>query len=88
MNDRAQVHHFLDPFVLVATLVLGTITVVFFAPVPNEAELQAAADTTVTPCYYFCGPWYTWLFTWLAAIVVVALLAGLIQRWRVRRRAA
>jgi len=63
--------------VAVATLfVLLTLGVLFLpaysANYPTQAEFQQASENIETPCYWLCGPWYTWLPTWVVALMAVA----------------
>lgn len=47
---------------------------------PTETDLQQSSSEVVTPCSYFCGPWYTWMVTWLVVIFILVFLAGVAIR--------
>lgn len=49
--------------------------------IPNQTAIEAAASQVHTPCYYFCGPWYTWLWTWVLGAVAIVVLAAPVLRW-------
>lgn len=40
---------------------------------PTATELQDPQTDIVSPCYYFCGHWSTWVATWLAAVFATIL---------------
>lgn len=61
--------------VAVAALVLGNVLQAW------PAELERASEAVVTPCYYFCGPWYTWLPVIFIGIVVVVGAIGYLQQY-------
>jgi hypothetical protein len=44
-------------------------------PSVSSGAFQEAAAQTTTQCYYFCGPWYTWMVTWIVGIVVLSVVA-------------
>lgn len=48
----------------------------------DPEELEAASENITTPCYHFCGPWYTWIFTWLVGTFIVVAVVGGVINWR------
>lgn len=74
---------------LVVVLVLGysvLMVLLWLNYIPEPDGFKQAAEVTTTPCYYFCGPWYTWLFTWLLVSIVAfgggSLIYGRFKQYR------
>jgi len=62
------------PSLLIAGIVASLVIAKFLKVWP--AELTRASETVVTPCYYFCGPWYTWLPVIFIITAVVGVVSG------------
>jgi multisubunit Na+/H+ antiporter MnhC subunit len=62
------------PGLLIVSIVAGIVILEFLAAWP--AELRRASEEVVTPCYYFCGPWYTWLPVIFIGVVIVDFVGG------------